>query len=269
MLTHPEHSNLLQFDIFVNEPDIAHFSSTRNGGVSKGEFESLNFGNYSDDDPIHINENRVILARMWYKDLAEFIIPHQVHNTRVLQIDHDFLQSSQSDKIDILYGIDATITDIPGLFLCATTADCVPILLFDKKHKTIAAIHAGWKGTVGRIVENTLLKMQQSFGTDVQAVVAAIGPAIGIDNYEIGEDVEQTFVKNNFDLSHASYRNPKTGKLHIDLKQINRKELTRLGVPEKQIEQSDLCTYDNAEMFFSARRQSVHSGRMLTGIMLK
>lgn len=269
MIVHALHTNLLEFNLLQKELEIAHFSSTRKGGVSKGEFSSLNFGNYSDDNPLDINENREILARMWCKDLSEFVIPHQVHASNVLKIDAAFLRLEKGEKINKLYGIDATITNVKDIFLCATTADCVPILLFDRKNKAIAAIHAGWKGTMERIVEKTIEKMTENYGTDATFLLAGIGPAIGINKYEVGNDVVNAFLAKDFDLAQVGFRHPKTEKIHLDLKQINLMELMQLGVPENQIEKTDLCTYENANLFFSARRQSVHSGRMLSGIMLK
>ena len=127
----------------------------------------------------------------------------------------------------------------------------------------------GWRGSVGRIVEKTIRQMQQTFNTDPSDIVAGIGPSISLKNYEVGDEVEKAFRENGFDLSAASYRKNPSSKIHIDVKEINRLELMRLGVPETQIEKSDYCTFDNANLFFSARRQTVHCGRMLTGILLK
>ena len=112
--------------------------------------------------------------------------------------------------------------------------------------------------------------MQEKFGTDPKDILAAIGPAICIDNYEVGNEVAKEFRLKGFNLNKStSYINNLSQKLHVDLKEINRQELIRLGVPRNQIEKTRYCTYTNNRLFFSARRQSIHSGRMLTGIMLK
>lgn len=272
MRLHPEYKNLLQFEHFTQNREINHFSTTRVGGVSQGEFASFNLGNFSDDDPVLIMENRKTLAQMFFKDSTDFIIPHQTHGDKVLVIDNDFLSLGLADKIETLYGVDATITAEKNIFLCATTADCVPILLFDKKRKIIAAIHAGWRGTVARIVAKTIDEMGRFYQTEPHDIVAGIGPSIGIKNFEVGEEVVAEFQHNGFDLTNAEIayrsRSPLPGKMHLNLSEINRRELVRLGIPASQIETSDYCTFDNPEMFFSARRQTVHSGRMLTGIML-
>lgn len=270
MRIHPQHSTLLQFKIFDPFIDVEHFSTTRRGGVSTGEFKSLNLGNFSDDNPLNIFENRSLLAQKYFLQPEDLITPHQTHGSEVLLIDQQLLSSEKSEIIEKLYGIDATITNERGIFLCVTTADCVPILLYDTKNSAIAAIHAGWRGTVGRIVEKTIDKMKLHFGTQTADLIVAIGPAIGIDNYEVGKEVEEIFKENGFHLSKPlSFRNPKTQKIHLDVKEINRQELIRLGVPTHQIEKTKYDTYKNKRLFFSARRQTVHSGRMLSGIMLK
>ena len=270
MNRHPEYNNLLLFDILDREEKIKHFSTTRVGGVSNGAFSTFNMGNFSDDDPLIIRENRLILSRMFHMELAHFITPHQTHGTTVLTVDHSFLALDKGAAIEALYGVDATITQEKGIFLCATTADCVPLILYDKKKEVIAAVHAGWRGTVGRIVEKTLHQMQQQFGSAPGDLIVGIGPAICMDHYPVGEEVAARFKEEGFDLSSStvSYRDHATSRLYLDLSEINRRELLRLGVAAKHIERSHLCTYEKEELFYSARRQSVYSGRMLSGIML-
>lgn len=268
MKNHPEHSNLLQFSILTNQPEVAHFCTTRKGGVSVGAFSSLNLGNYSDDDPLDIYENREILARMWYMDISSFVVPHQTHSNKVLVVDEVLMSANPSDKINILYGADASITHLKNIFLCATTADCVPVLLYDKEKQIIAAIHAGWKGIVSGIIENTITKMREVYNTNPSHIVAAIGPSISQKNYEVGDELIAEFNEAGFDLASVTFVNEQTNKWHIDLKHLSCNELVRMGVELSQIETSTLCTYDEKDLFFSARRQSIVSGRMLSGIML-
>lgn len=271
MKIHPQYENLLLFDSFEREEKVLHFSTTRVGGVSDGTYSSFNMGNFSDDNPVNIFENRRILARMFYMDINKFIVPHQTHGNRVLKIDDDFLKLSSSSSIETMYGIDSTITNKKGYFLCATTADCLPIILYDKKVEAIAAIHAGWKGTLGRIVENTISEMQKHYNCNPKDMKVGIGPSISFKNYEVGDELVESFGSNGFDISDPKVCKRKTisSKYHLNIKEINRRELVRLGIPEDNIEVSDLCTFEKQEMFFSARRQTVHSGRMLTGIMLR
>ncbi|MDR1743979.1 MAG: peptidoglycan editing factor PgeF [Dysgonamonadaceae bacterium] len=271
MTSHAEYQNLLQFGIFRDEQEIEHFSTTRAGGVSKGEFSSLNLGNFSDDDPLCIVENRQILARMFCQSVSDFVIPHQTHGSKILLIDQSFLSLNIADKTEALYGVDACLTREKDLFLCVTTADCVPVILFDKSKKVIASIHAGWRGTVARIVEKTIGEMRRIYDSSPKDIVAGIGPAICLKNFEVGDEVVAEFKRNDFDLTDekVSSCSTLTGKTHLNLPEINRRELLRLGVPESQIETAEYCTFDHPDLFFSARRQSVHSGRMLTGIKIK
>ena len=270
MRFYPECRNLLQFNIFDPYEVVCHFSSTRLGGVSSGEFASLNLGNFSDDDPVKIVENRSLLACRLSLEPQVLLTPHQIHSDNIILIDSSILQSSKTELAHKLYGYDASITQETDVFLCVTTADCVPILLFDPKNQAIAAIHAGWRGTSKRIVEKTVEKMKSVFGTRAVDLVAAIGPAIGIEHYKVGDEVGKAFADNGFKLRKPfAVKNRKTQKLHIDLKEINRQELLRLGIPKHRIEKTKYDTYKNQRLFFSARRQSIHSGRMLTGIMLR
>lgn len=271
MKPHPQYDNLLLFDLFKKEDSIVHFSTTREGGVSQDAFSSFNMGNFSDDNPLHIRENRERLARMFYMDIDRFIVPHQTHGTKVLTIDRDFLGLDNATAIETLYGVDATITAEKDIFLCATTADCVPILLYDRKKRVIAAIHAGWRGTVGRIVEKTIGKMTHEFGSTPADIIAGIGPAIDMSNYEVGDEVVRQLQEEGFPISDTTVfqREAPTFKYHIDLKEINRRELIQLGVLEHKIEKSPFCTFEREDLFFSARRQTIHSGRMLTGIMIR
>ncbi|CEA14600.1 multi-copper polyphenol oxidoreductase laccase [Fermentimonas caenicola] len=271
MKRHPQYTNLLLFDILDKEEGIVHFSTTRMGGVSNGPYSSFNMGNFSDDNPLNIFQNRNILARMFYMDISKFVIPHQTHGTKVLKIDEEFMNLDSASLIETLYGIDATITDIKGIFLCATTADCVPIIVYDKVSESVAAIHAGWKGTSGRITENTITEMQKQFGSNPGDMIACIGPSISAEHYEVGEEVVDLFSKKGFTISdpEVGFRNRSTSKYHLNLTEINRRELIRLGIKEDNIEVADMCTYSLENLFFSARRQTVHSGRMLTGIMMK
>lgn len=270
MKTHSTYSNLLQFNIFDGCKNIQHFSTTRDGGVSKGEYSSFNMGNFSDDSPINIHENRTRLATMFFMNLDRFIIPNQTHGTKVLKIDEEYLKLDTHDAINRLYGVDGVITNIPKLFLCVTTADCVPVIIYDTKNEAIAAVHSGWKGTSGNIVKKVVNMMKDEFGTSAQDLLVGIGPAISMKNYEVGDEVIEIFDQNEFDIKDERLfvKNEKSYKYHIDLKEIIRQELISLGVQELNIEKSNLCTYDNDALFFSARRQSIHSGRMLTGIMI-
>jgi YfiH family protein len=150
---------------------------------------------------------------------------------------------------------DALITSRPGLAVSVRTADCYPILLADVRNRAIAAIHAGWRGTSAQIVIRTLQKMNLEFGTEPGDVSAAIGPGIGVCCYEVGEDVARQF-------GFAQ-------RTHLDLMSENRKQLEQAGVSPQNIQALDVCTFCDAERFFSYRREKEKAGRMTSFIMLR
>ena len=183
-------------------------------------------------------------------------------------ITNAFDELLETEKQKRLNGIDALITNVPGYCICVSTADCVPILLCDKVNQVIAVVHAGWRGTVQCILRKTLLFMQQIYHTDMQDVLACIGPSISLEAFEVGEEVWQSFHDVGFDMCQISMKNSETGKWHIDLWKANRIQLEGMGVSAHHIEIAGICTYTHHEQFFSARRLGVQSGRILSGIML-
>ena len=163
-------------------------------------------------------------------------------------------------------GVDALVSNLPKECLCISTADCIPVLCYDARHQAIAAIHAGWRGTVARIVSKALEKMRQVYGTEGKDVYACIGPGISQEAFEVGDEVYEAFRQAGFDMERIAVRK---GKWHIDLWEANRMQLLDFGIEPSHIELSGICTYKNNEDFFSARRQGTASGRVLSGIMIK
>ena len=246
-------------------PEICAFSTTRHGGVSTGTYASLNCTPYTGDDPQCVSRNQEILLASLPQRPRELIIPWQTHGTRVLPVDDAFLSADEEQRHALLQGIDALVTERPGVCLCISTADCIPILLYDKKHQAIAAVHAGWRGTVNFIAGHVLEQMRILYGTDGADVSAFIGPGISLRAFEVGDEVYETFRLAGFPMERIARRE---SKWHIDLSEANRLQLLDFGVSSSAIETSGICTYTQCDDFFSARRLGVKSGRMLTGIML-
>ena len=255
---------LLQFSNMPAE-NLLHFSTTIQGGVSEGNFASLNLGNFSDDNHDHINENRRRLLQAVNLSPSSFFVPFQVHGANVLVIDSDFTNECSEKQAQLLNGVDALITNKKAICIGVVTADCVPILLYDTNKHVLATIHAGWRGTVAHIVEKTIAKMELHFTCSAKDMLAGIGPSISPACFEVGDEVGDAFRANGYDLGPISFRNAKTKKLHINLWEANRLQLIKLGVPAKNIEVAELCTFSNPTRFFSARRQTIHTGRMVTG----
>ena len=256
---------MLEYGLNESHSNIFSFSTTRYGGFSNGNYASLNCNDYCGDDLEHVKKNQELLRNL-LPGHPELIIPHQVHKTVVGVIDETFLQSDEATRKMNLEGVDAIVSDCRGICLCISTADCIPVLCYDTRKQVVAAIHAGWRGTVERIVEKTLLVMEKQYGTSASDVRAVIGPGISLESFEVGDEVYQAFASAHFDMERIAR---KYAKWHIDLWEANRLQLLELGVEEENIELSGVCTYQQHETFFSARRLGIHSGRILSGIMLK
>lgn len=249
----------------ADETELFSFFTTRSNGVSTGEYTSMNLGNTSDDDPSLVYQNREKLCNMMGVDFANLIIPRQTHSSNVFIVDQSFLSLSKEERLLRLNDTDALITNVPEICIGVTTADCVPVLIYDPAKRVFAAIHAGWKGTVGHIAAKTIEKMQQEYGCNPALMVAAIGPSISAEKFEVGDEVVERFESEGYDINTISYRNPSTGKAHIDLWKANSIQLVEAGINPKNVKIAGICTYSNPDRFFSARRQTIHSGRMLGG----
>lgn len=260
--------NLLTFRSFPTER-VSVFITTTQGGISTGAYASLNLSPYSGDDADCVSENQERLADEINVSIDNLYIPYQTHNDKVAIIDNDFLQKSDFEKAKLLNGIDALITDQKDICIGVTTADCVPILIFDPVQHVLAAIHAGWKGTVVRIAEKTIEKMTEQFDSKPQDLVTGIGPCISQKHFEVGDEVVEAFIRAGFTIADIAYRNTESRKMHINLELANKLLLIEAGIDNKNIEIANLCTYSNPKLFFSARRQTINSGRILTGGVLK
>lgn len=248
--------------------DISHFVTSRAGGVSEGNYASMNLGLYSGDSRERVDENIRRLMTGLGLGPERLLLPRQVHGCRVAVVDRTFTQLSGVEREARLEGFDALITADPGVCVAVATADCVPVLLYAADKRVVAAVHAGWRGTVSRIAELTLQRMVDEFGCDPRQVWAAIGPSISPSAFEVGEEVVDAFHDAGFDLSRLLLRDSDSGKGHIDLWEANRMSLTGAGLDGDHIELAGICTYERFSDYFSARRLGIQSGRFLSGIYI-
>lgn len=248
--------------------DISHFVTSRAGGVSEGNYASMNLGLYSGDSRERVDENIRRLMTGLGLEPERLLLPRQVHGCRVAVVDRTFTQLSGVEREARLEGFDALITADPGVCVAVATADCVPVLLYAADKRVVAAVHAGWRGTVLRIAELTLQRMVDEFGCDPRQVWAAIGPSISPSAFEVGEEVVDAFHDAGFDLSRLLLRDPDSGKGHIDLWEANRMSLTGAGLDGDHIELAGICTYERFSDYFSARRLGIQSGRFLSGVYI-
>lgn len=235
---------------------VTAFSTTRYGGCSKGNYGEFNINAYCGDEAAHVAANRHLLATLLGIDDQRIIIPHQVHGTEIYRVD--------TPQQSVVEGVDAVMTDVPQLCIGVSTADCIPIIIYDEQHHAVCAIHAGWRGTVKRIVHVAVCAMQETYGSIPSQMRAVIGPGISLANFEVGDEVYQQFVDAGFDMSVISRR---YAKWHIDLPLCNRLQLEKAGITDIYL--SGICTYQQHNDYFSARCLGIHSGRIFTGIMLK
>ena len=229
--------------------DIVHGFSTRQGGVSEGRYASLNLGGKWGDDPAVVMENRQRLATEAGFSVEDLRLARQVHGRVVVTADgvaSDLLLDSEADTV---------VASWPRLVPAVLTADCVPILISDGQGR-VAAIHAGWRGTVARIVEATVAALVAQ-GSARSQLRAAIGPCICTACFEVGDEVAAQF----------DPRFVRTiGKAHIDLQAANHDQLLAAGVFENAIDRLERCTAHEPEWFFSFRRDGAKIGQMMSFI---
>ncbi len=255
---------MLGYELMKAYPNICCFSTTRHGGQSRGEYATFNCTHYCGDEAEDVAKNREMLCRLLSDEPITLVIPRQTHGTEVRVIENDTMLCEEESKA-LLEGVDALMTDVPHHCLCISTADCVPVLLYDPVHQAIAAIHAGWRGTVNRIVECVLTQMKSRYRSEGKDIIACIGPSISPEAFEVGDEVYEAFRQAGFDMGRIAHCQE---KWHIDLWEANRLQLLVHGVQAENIEVCGICTYSHNDDFFSARRQGIKSGRILSGIML-
>jgi hypothetical protein len=249
---------------------IEHAFSTRQGGVSRPPFATLNLGQSVGDDPAAVEENRrrffgahsigpERVARVW-----------QAHGDRVLRVDAEIAGRSAFPRclLDEQDRFDALITTLPGLALTVSTADCLPILIHDPVRRAVAAVHAGWRGTAKRIAARALEAMREAYGTDPPECRVAIGPGIRGCCFEVDGVVADAMAAAvpRWD-AHARANRP--GHWLLDIADVNRAILESVGVPTECIEDVGLCTSCRTDLFFSHRADKGCTGRMMNFILLR
>jgi len=256
---------VFQFANLGRFSELVHFSTTRVGGCSTNNYSSLNLGFNSGDLPENVVENRIRLCGALEINPDRLIFPKQTHTATAKTITTGFFYMNKEVKKHFLNETDAVITNLQGVCIAVKTADCVPVLLFDPKRKVVAAVHAGWRGTVQNIVFVTIQKMIKEFGTDPLDLIAGIGPSISSEVYEVGEEVWKQFESEFYLASNPE----KADKKLLNLWSANYQQLIKAGVPAEQIEVARTCTFSDPDRFFSARRDGIKTGRMATGIMIR
>ncbi len=239
---------------------IRHGFFTRQGGVSQGIYEGLNVGIGSSDRPEHVTENRTRVAGWFDLPVEKLATVHQCHSPDVVVVDASY--NGDRPKADAL------VTAAPGVILGVLAADCGPILFCDGQNGVIGAAHAGWKGALGGVLENTIEAMV-SIGSERSAIVACLGPSIGPSSYEVGPEFVDRFL--GYDRSYEAFFKPSQKERHayFDLQALTLKRLADAGVEATSLA---LDTYPDEERFFSYRRTTHRGepdyGRQISAIAL-
>jgi len=264
-----------------------HGFSTRAGGVSQaylpdeadveGGFGELNLGFTAADPAENVRENRLrFVAAVTGSRLTPLVAVRQVHSNRSMVLRKPWM-GFDSDAVP---EVDGIITDQPGLLLAIQTADCVPVLVVDRMRRVVAGFHAGWRGTVERIVELGVGRMRAEFGSEPGDLAAAIGPGIGSCCYTVGDEVLERFTKNFSyapELFSQKAMEPEGSveggdisvDLRVDLIEANRRQLLAAGLRADSISVVGGCTGCHPELFYSHRTSGGHAGRMMSVIGIR
>lgn len=252
----------LTYPAFETLPGIVHGFSTRLGGVSSGIYSSMNLSFTRGDEEEAVRENyRRLAAAMGFAP-EDIVTSDQTHTTNVRVVTEED-RGNGITRPRPYTDVDGMITNVPGLVLATFYADCVPLYFVDPVHRAVGLSHSGWRGTVGKIGEVTIRKMEAEFGSCPEDIYAAVGPSICQDCYEVSEDVIDQF-RAAFDKKHWNslfYAKP-DGKYQLNLWEANRRILIDSGIREEHISMPNLCTCCNPEFLFSHRASKGKRGNL-------
>jgi YfiH family protein len=247
-----EKHSFIRYQIFNPYQNLVAFTSTK-------QTFTTDKTRFTGDSPEIYTENRQQLAEKLGIEPEKLIFPRQTHTNCVAEVDG--IPDCEITETDAL------VTQLKGVCICVQTADCVPILLYDFEKSVIAAVHAGWRGTVKKIAAAAVQKMSNKFGSHPANIIAAIGPSISQAIYEVGSEVTEAVLSSIPNAEKAIHLKP-TGKNHIDLWEANRQVLIESGLLPKNIEILGECSFSENSKYFSARKEGADTGRMVSGIML-
>ena len=249
-----------QIDRFSKSGLVKHCFSTRRGGVSRGEYESLNLRLNCDDDRENVIKNFDILCGAIGIKREDLVLSKQVHEDNIMVVSKEDRGNGMTRE-NRFKSADALMTNEAKVPIMIYTADCVPVFFLDTKKRVIALAHSGWKGTAKNIAGKTVMKMRDVFGSAAEDIVCGIGPHIGVCHFEVGEDVAKIFKTLDGGVVRE-YNN----KYHADLGMTVKNQLMKTGVPDGNITLAEDCTFCRDELFYSHRRSAGRRGN-LAGIM--
>lgn len=261
----------LAFPAFLERKELVHLFSTRLGGVSEGCFSTMNLSFTRGDDPERVMENYRRMAGVLDCRPEDFVCSDQTHTTNirlVTKADRGKGVVREKDYRDI----DGLITKEKGVVLVTFYADCVPLYFYDPVQKAVGLAHSGWRGTVMRMGQKMVCAMKEAFGSRPEDLLAAVGPCICQDCYEVSADVaeqfRQAFPDSGTQQALLTETVPGT-KYHLNLQRANKVILMECGVPSEQIFTADLCTCCNSQLLFSHRASKGKRGNLAAFLGLR
>lgn len=259
-LKEKNHVPYIQFKNLSATGIVKHGFSTRKGGVSAGIFSSMNLNFKRGDNPDAVMENYRRMAAALNMRVEDMVLSDQTHTTNVRVITEEDRGKGILKPQDYS-DVDGMITNVPGIVLVTSYADCVPLYFVDPVRKAIGLSHSGWKGTVGHIGQKTVWKMHEVYGSEPKDIVAAIGPSICQSCYEVCDDVAEAF-RANFTADEAAdiLLDKGNGKYQLDLWKANWYVLTDAGILSEHLSVTDLCTACHPDLLWSHRKTNGQRG---------
>lgn len=260
----------LTFPALTQSGVVEHLFTTRLGGVSEGIFATMNLSDSRGDSKVAVAENYRRIAAVLGCQVEDMVLTQQTHTTNIRVVTRadagkGVIRERDYDQVDGL------VTQEPGIALTTFYADCVPLYFVDPVHKAIGLSHSGWRGTVGRMAAETVWKMKVMYGTNSADVIAAIGPSICQDCYEVSADVIELF-RESFPeraTQEKLFYQKENGKYQLNLWEANRQVMAEIGIPNDQITVTDICTCCNPEYLFSHRASNGRRGNLAAFLMIK
>lgn len=258
----------IQFQMLTDTGVVRHGFSTRLGGVSKGIFTSMNLNFKRGDKHEDVMENYRRMARALGMKIEDMVLSDQTHTTNIRVITEED-RGKGILKVQDYTDVDGMITNIPGIVLVTSYADCVPLYFVDPVKRVIGLSHSGWKGTVGRMGARTVEKMQEVYNCNPADIVAAIGPSICRSCYEVSEDVADAFEEAFVPHQAAAILDDKgNGKYQLDLWLANRFILEDSGILPANIAVTDICTACRPDLLWSHRKTNGQRGGLSAFLQL-
>ena len=259
----------LEYPLFQETGIVTSAFSTRLGGVSEGYYSSLNLSFDRGDDPARVLENFKRIGASMGVAVEDMVLSKQTHTTNVRVVTKEDKGKGVMRERNYT-DVDGMITNVPGICLVTSYADCVPLYFVDPVKKAIGLSHSGWRGTVGKIGKNTVQLMQENFGSKPEDLLAAVGPSVCMDCYEVSEDVIEQF-KEAFEKKYWEdlFHKKENGKYQLNLWKANELIFLESGILPEHMAITNVCTHCNSKILYSHRTMGNNRGNLCAFLALK